>query len=288
MVSTLASAQINNAHYDFSQEANYSFSLKEIESYPYKIAAHTYNLKTTNKGVFVTIHGYLDNCGYFKDIHSYLFSAGFDVICLELPGHGLSTGKTAQIKNFKEYGQIFSVLDINALRSNYSSVNFIAHSTAATTYVEAIRAKLTPNFDKVILLAPLGRSKFFKPSMILHSAIGSIIKKVPRKLSRVKRFNEIKKGDPSYINFTPTEWVKAFKEWDKDIFFVNNISTKPINLIFGEKDKVLASKYSSRLYKRLFPNSEITFIEKGSHHFDLDAPSISNSFYKKLGEILAD
>lgn len=283
---TLNLSIANTRFYDFDQEMNYSQELNSIPDFPYEISKHKYQKKIPSKKLFITIHGFLDNCGYLRDLHSFFFKEGFDIICLELPGHGLSTGPIAEIEDFSQYGKMFETLNFTELKKQYSTINFFAHSTGAVAHFEAHRANISPEFDKIILMAPLGRSKAFRPSMILHSVFGSLVSQVPRKKSKQVRFLEIKAQDPSYIDFTPMNWVRAFKKWDREIQNLTKINDQKITIFFGTKDKVIEKNYTERLYKRLFPNSETIYIKNGTHHLDLDDRYISQIFYSKLAKAL--
>lgn len=276
----------SSSHYDFLEKIDYEFDMKNAKDYSYNIAVHSYTQKKTSNKLFISVHGYMDNCGYFQDLHSFLFNEGFDVICLDLPGHGLSSGKMAQIKNFKEYGQIFEVLDMADLRSKYDNINFIAHSTGAVTFVESQKRNFAPQFDKVILLAPLGRTRSFRASMLLHTIAGRFITKLPRKSSSQEKFIAIQKTDPNYIDFIATEWVSALKVWDRDNKRVGELSSDEIHIIFGEKDDVINNKFTQSLYQKMFPNQKTYLIDSASHQMSLDEKKISHAFYFLLNSLL--
>ena len=281
----MTKAQVDS-HYDFTNLKHYQLAMKNTPGFPYNIAVHRYTEKGSKK-LFISIHGYLDNCGYSKDIHKFLFEKGYDVYCLDLPGHGLSSGKKSQIQNFNEYGEMFKVLDIENIRSRYESINFISHSTGTIAFVEALRSGQDLDFiDSTIFLTPLGRNRGWKTSMFLHTLVGSFITKIPRRSSSQERFKEIKETDPYYIDFTTTEWVGALKKWDKEIQEVGNIDQRKVYMFFGEKDNVVDNNYTKDLYQRLFPNSETFTIKDGSHHIDLDPKDISINLYSNLSKIL--
>ena len=273
-------------HYDFTDKREYSLDLENTPTLPFNIAHHNY-LSPDARELFISIHGYLDNCGYMKDTHNFLFSKGYDVICLDLPGHGLSSGAKAEIEDFNQYGDLFKTLSIDFLKQRYDKIHFISHSTGTIAYVEAIRNKLNIDyFDKVIFVTPLGRNRGWKTSMILHTLVGSFIRRIPRRSSNQVRFNEIKETDPNYINFTTTEWVSALRKWDDEIQSVSKISKKKISIIFAEKDSVVDNNYTKRLYQRLFPAADVKTIKGASHHPDLDPKIVSDRFYHAISTVL--
>eukprot|EP00184_Porphyridium_aerugineum_P006969 CAMPEP_0184695140 /NCGR_PEP_ID=MMETSP0313-20130426/2873_1 /TAXON_ID=2792 /ORGANISM="Porphyridium aerugineum, Strain SAG 1380-2" /LENGTH=520 /DNA_ID=CAMNT_0027153541 /DNA_START=12 /DNA_END=1570 /DNA_ORIENTATION=+ len=109
------------------------------------------------KAIFV-LHGYNDHVGMFQDSIKYFVRKGYSVVAIDLPGHGLSSGKQNSIHNFREYGDAFcdviqDVLELS--RSNpdfaflHSPWNIFAHSTGSTTVIEyLVRCERASSSDK--------------------------------------------------------------------------------------------------------------------------------------------
>lgn len=271
--------------FNFSSEKNYELSHLSSDAYPYTIAVHKYSSEIAVKKLFISVHGYLDNCGYLKDLHRSLFKKGFDVFCLDLPGHGLSSGDVADIKEFSEYGGMLELFDFEELKKEYTEINFIAHSAGTISFLER-RKKVELPFKKVILVAPLVRSLHWKKSMFLHKILKRIVKKVPRRRDGTPRFKELRAKDKHYINFTPSSWVSALKKWEKEIRDYSNTFEDKVHIIYGSHDAIVLNYYSRNVYSRIFKSPSFYEIQGATHHMDLDPKSISDTFYNKLNEVI--
>ena len=58
------------------------------------------------QGTVFLLHGYLEHSGIYQPIVKELLEQGFSVLTYDLPGHGLSDGSPANIKNFDHYQQV--------------------------------------------------------------------------------------------------------------------------------------------------------------------------------------
>ena len=58
------------------------------------------------QGTVFLLHGYLEHSGIYQPIVKELLEQGFSVLTYDLPGHGLSDGYPANIKNFDHYQQV--------------------------------------------------------------------------------------------------------------------------------------------------------------------------------------
>lgn len=271
--------------FNFTADKHYELEIAQSIDSPFKIAIHKYRSEKLEKELFISIHGYLDNCGYFQDLHRQLFAKNFDVFCMDLPGHGLSSGVVADIENFEQYGDMLKLLDYDVLKKQYTKIHFIAHSTGAVSYLE-YRKEFKAPFDKVIFIAPLVRSKHWRKSMLLHTIARRFIKRVPRRTNGTPRFLELKAMDKHYIDHTTATWITALKKWEKKIKDYTNTFEDNIHLIYGEKDNIIINDYSQEVYSRIFSKAKFYEIGGASHHMDLDPPEVSKLFYDKLDEII--
>lgn len=62
------------------------------------------------KGTVCLLHGYLEHSGIYQPIIKEILEQGFSVITYDLPGHGLSDGSPANIKNFDHYQQVLHAI----------------------------------------------------------------------------------------------------------------------------------------------------------------------------------
>lgn len=287
VISFFMSSANADIHYDFTEKVNYSLIKSKDQATGKEIALHKYESPKTNEELFISVHGFLDNCGYLKDLHSFLFSNDFDVLCFDLPGHGLSEGAPGEVDSFSDYASMLQIIDFKELKKTYKKIHFIGHSTGTIGYLESMRQNFKPDFEKVILIAPLIRSNHWKWSMFAHSVFGGIISKIPRTTSNQERFLEIKKTDKNFIKYVPSNWVQALKEWNKELVnFPSEVFQDEIHVFFGTKDTVIDKKFNQFFYEKIFPNAKFYLIMNGTHHMDLDPINISRSLYSQIENII--
>lgn len=55
------------------------------------------------KATLFVFHGFYDHTGLYRHVIEWALDQGFAVIACDLPGHGLSSGERASIRDFAEY-----------------------------------------------------------------------------------------------------------------------------------------------------------------------------------------
>lgn len=286
LLSVYGNAYSQISHYALSEITSYQLSHRVIKgkTKQFKIANHFYKNKNTK--LYVSVHGYLESCGYIKHINSFLIKNNYDVLCIDLPGLGESSGSRAQIDDFETYGHVLDQVDFTTLRTGYSEINFIGHSTGALTYLNYRRRSKESPFNKVILLAPLIRSRVWYPSVFGHFFAKYFIDTLKRKPKKSVIFNQIKKSDPNYFGYMSLSWFGKLIEWndlikEKDMKFKSD----KIFALFGEKDEVIDTDYNRKYYGEHFKMVSKT-IKNAHHHIDHDELSIRQEFYQTLGEYI--
>ena len=59
------------------------------------------------RGSLLLMHGYYDHMGLYRHVVDWALGMGFSVLACDLPGHGLSEGERASIRDFAEYQAVF-------------------------------------------------------------------------------------------------------------------------------------------------------------------------------------
>lgn len=62
------------------------------------------------RGSLLLMHGYYDHMGLYRHVVDWALGMGFSVLACDLPGHGLSEGERASIRDFAEYQAVFKGL----------------------------------------------------------------------------------------------------------------------------------------------------------------------------------
>ncbi|MFP5386754.1 MAG: alpha/beta hydrolase [Bacteriovoracia bacterium] len=274
------------------------YEIKEAESYtPYfysvstsseqhRIAAHLWS--NNNKKLLVLVHGYLDNCAYPKPLQRWFLTQGHDVLCLELPGHGESTGGRADISAMEEYYQIFQLIFPQVFALHYRSFSFFAHSTGNVGMIELLLRNEEHKFENIIMATPLIRSYLWKLSRFGHRVFGKILRRVPKRPASLDdpEYKRLAKLDPKPFKSVPLNWYKQLIKWNEILSEDSRSSQENVSVIFGSEDKTIDFPFNKRFMEQRFPNAEINVIRGSGHTLHYQKEEYRNEFFKILKNIL--
>jgi len=254
----------------------------------YIIAANIF-IPEKYKATLFLLHGYFDHTGIFKDTIHFFVKKGYAVAVYDMPGHGLSSGKRASIRDFRTYSSILNDF-VTLCQSNIPSpAHIIAHSTGCSAVIDLILTTKNVPFDKVILVAPLVRSYgwyFCKASIFICNPF---LKNVTRKFctnSSNSSFCEfVKNKDPLQYKKVPLQWPKALFEWN-ELIQDYKVSSKKILIIQGKLDKTVAWKYNLKFLKQKFPNLKIKMIKNGRHHLLNEDSVLQKRIFNLISEFV--
>lgn len=242
----------------------------------FDIVVQSYQLKNTNsdfsKGIVFFIHGYLDHVGLYGDYFQFLIDNRYIVVAVDLPGHGLSTGKLGDIVDFGQYVNcIEDVVDIMQQRYADSKVSFYISgfsAGAAWTIEYLLRNRHKSIFSKVILLAPLLKVPFwrFKKTASYLSDFIKFVTRQPKKISHDYKFlNFIKYNDPLQARLVPLRWVKALHNWGERLPKYKALDI-PMMIVQGTGDRTIDWKFNIPSLSKIFPNHSVHYIYGGYHN----------------------
>jgi len=231
------------------------------------LAAHVFKAEMA-KGTVILVHGYLDHTGVWKHVIKEMVKRGYTVAVYDQPGHGLSSGERAAIDDFSEYVSVFEEFLRNCELNLPGPQHLVAHSMGSAIALDyLLNVDQTP-LDKVVLIAPLVHTAYWKLSRFGHSLGKHLSDSVPRlspKTSSDEEFLEFSRNDPLQAKRVPTNWFSALVEWNKKIV-ENDPSTLPVMVIQGTADTTVDWKYNMEFIKEKFPRADILMIEAGGHH----------------------
>jgi len=249
------------------------------------LVAHVFKAKMA-KGTVILLHGYLDHTGVWKHVIKEMTERGYTVAVYDQPGHGLSSGERGAIDDFSEYVSVFEDFLRICQLNLPGPQHLVAHSMGCAIALDyLLNADQTP-LDRVVLIAPLVHTAYWKLSRFGHSLGKHLSDSVPRlspKTSSDEDFLEFSRNDPLQAKRVPTKWFSALVEWNKRI--VENIpSTLPVMVIQGTADNTVDWKYNMEFVKEKFPKAEVLMVEAGGHHLINETPAMRI----KVIQIIAD
>lgn len=232
------------------------------------------------QGTCYLIHGYLEHGPLRMPIIQFLLEEGWEAIAIDLPGHGLSSGRRGHIDNFSTYSA--SLETVLQAEAREGPLAMIAHSTGcATTMLHAIEYG-TP-FKFAIFEAPLVRTFLWKPSIVaikfFEGAISSLPGRniIPRSYDLRRQLEE----DPFYIRRAPISWFHALEDY---VARTESWESVPGNylLIQGEKDTVVDREYNIPFLAEHLAQSTIVMIPGGNHHLLRDEGEVGQLVREEL------
>jgi len=254
--------------------AHYKLNFKKIKynhwyfkSDDYKIFTQSF-MPPKRKGIVLILHGYLSHSGIMKDMVSLVLQRGYGVILYDLPGHGLSSGKSVDCVSFHDYGNCLNDF-IKEYNKRYSDeLLFMGHSTGCASYVDySMRYK--SSLKKVFFAAPLVRSYLWHPSIVLKSVASVFTDSIGRHIgdstSNKEYLKFIRKNDPLQAKSVPFHWVTALSKWNDELKNNNNVMPQSIVIIQGADDKVVDYKYNLKKLKQFYPNSKTALLKNLRH-----------------------
>ena len=242
-----------------------------VESDQQSVVAISWAPKHANGSVIV-VHGYMDHTGLFRHLIDHLLQCQLNVICFDLPGHGLSTGQPGFISDYSDY---VSALDhvIAASRSLFDGpLQAIGQSMGGAILLKQLMAQNSPSqypFTRINLLAPLLEPHGWpikRRLFLLTKGFRKSSKRQFRPSSYDQTFLQfVKQQDPFQPRTVPMAWVGALDKWINE-FNAFEGSDRPINLIQGSGDKTLNWQYNLQQFQHKLSGLEVQLIAQANHH----------------------
>ena len=178
------------------------------------------------KGTVWLLHGYLEHSAIYQPIIQEILEHGFSVITFDLPGHGLTTGEIAGIKDFAIYQQILQHLQ--SYSANFTDILpapylGIGQSTGGAIWIDhllqAASVRQNPMINNALLLSPLVRPA---KSAWWHNQVGlNLLKKVRQQLPRTFKRNN---HNPEFLRF-----VRLTDPLQAKVISLVGVSTDPVD-----------------------------------------------------------
>lgn len=255
----------------------------------YELVAHIFIPRHPRGSIFV-LHGYLDHTGMLSRLIRNCIEQQFVVAVYDLPGHGLSTGERASIKQFSEYTVIFHTFFEQCRKYLPPPYHLISHSTGGAIAFDYLSNTTNHPFDKIIFLAPLVRYVHWHISKIAYT-LGKIlhIKTVPRRYDDdfvESEFAQFLRTDPLQPVRVPMAWVGALHDWNRKIQVVPEM-TIPVLIIQGTRDSVVDWKYNIPFLQQKIARADVKWIQDAGHQLFNGMPEIQLEVFESVNGYLA-
>ena len=275
----------------------YVHSFGGLDLAGYRIATHVWVNPEATYNILV-VPGLFDHAGLFLDVVHALLQKQYNVVTIDLPGHGLSSGPAAAINNFDEYSLLIS----ECLTTLSTDLPKPWHALGQSTGCAAIMNYLLllpsaqPNrvpFEKVVLLAPLLRPVHYGIVRLSYRLLSAFVKHTKRNFTHNSHdsvfLNFIAEKDPLQPRFISVAWVGAMIRWAEE-FTDKPTSDVSINasmlIVQGTDDQTVDFEYNIPHIKSKFPACSVAYVGGAMHHLARESDIYRTQVLKNVSEFL--
>lgn len=217
------------------------------------------------------VHGLFDHVGlYLKVIHS-LLQQGYDVFALDMPGHGLSEGASAEIGNFSEYVDVLELaFDKIYAEDVNTKLYLLGQSTGAAGIAHyLLTGKRKTQIKGAVFLAPLLRPVNWwyvnGTWMLLHRFLDSVPRRFAANSNDQEFLEFLANRDPLQPQAISVRWVSALRKWVKRFSTLPKSDTRVL-MLQGDEDGTVDWRYNLPRYQKQFPNNQTKMLPGAKHH----------------------
>jgi alpha-beta hydrolase superfamily lysophospholipase len=223
------------------------------------------------KATLFVFHGFYDHTGLYRHVIEWALDQDFAVIACDLPGHGLSSGERASIRDFAEYQDTLQGLFREAQSLDLPQPwHLCGQSTGGAIVVDHVlnAGVNSPAQGQVILLSPLVRPRAWGWSQLSYYLLRPFVKAIAR------RFSE-NSNDPAFLPFLqadplqplrlPTAWVGALSRWIKRIEAAPTSTRRPL-IVQGQADMTVDWQHNLAVLRGKFDRPQVLMLPEGRHH----------------------
>ena len=284
----------SDAGADEHAEEDALFASQQVSPYEYragyvwsdelKIFTQLWRVPGACGSVFV-VPGYLDHSGLYGGLIRFFLARSFNVLTFDLPGHGLSSGRQADIDFFGRYSRVLRAC-MEQVRDHLPYPwHLCGQSTGASAIIDALvsgRMHETYRIGKVLLLAPLIRLQN-RHSIRYRSLFLSLCKKnVRRHFVRCcsnEDFLRFQRADPLQSEVISLRWLRALYRWEH---FLRRGSAAPVPLpltmVQGGDDRTVDGAYTTQLLGRYFREVNLLLLREAGHQLANESAVFRNRY----------
>lgn len=282
---------------DSAIKASAGYSLGVIKHKSWRLVAHWWKREHSRGTVFVA-HGLFDHVGIYLKLIAFLLDDGYNVFAVDMPGHGLSEGPSAEIDNFSEYVEVLeSCVETVTSESQKSdddkstqTLIMLGQSTGGAAVAHYLMTgKQRARIARAVLLAPLLRPKGWWSVNISWLLLHNFIRQVPRRFavnSNDQQFLDfLANRDPLQPQYISIRWLTAMRRWIYNFPKFQRCDT-PMLIVQGDDDNTVDWKYNTGMFQSRFPQSKLVVLQGAKHHLVNESAIYKHKVHKVIAEFL--
>ncbi|MHC8384840.1 phospholipase BipL [Pseudomonas sp. LB3P14] len=241
------------------------------------------------KATLFLLHGFYDHTGLYRHVIEWALDQDFAVIACDLPGHGLSSGERASIKDFAEYQDTLQRLFTEAQSLDLPQPwHLCGQSTGGAIVIDHVlnQGASSPAQGQVILLSPLVRPRSWGWSQLSYYLLKPFVKAIAR------RFSE-NSNDPDFLPFLqtdplqplrlPTAWVGALARWIKRIEAAPDSTRRPL-IVQGQADMTVDWEHNLEVLRGKFDRPQVLMLPEARHHLANETLALRREYFGFLSK----
>lgn len=242
-------------------------------------------------GTLIHLHGFYDHAASYPSLQRWALKNNLYYLTVDLPGHGLSSGKRASINSFADYQKL--VISLVALLKENNLPRPWLLSGFSTGAAIALDYQLNRgDFDNTLLLAPLVRPVAWQPKLAPWLWLTArVVRRLPRKFransNDLDYLRFVQEQDCLQSQYLPLAWVIALAAWIKMIEQAQPKKIKAL-IIQGDTDTTVDWQYNLKVLNRLLPQATTTLIKEGAHQLLNEAAQQRSEVFECLDYWLAE
>lgn len=270
---------------------SHSHRIGTCRSGDYTLIVQHFQLPGAGAGTAFLLHGYYDHAGLYCHLIRQCLKLDYSVVIVDLPGHGLSSGKPASIGSFEEYSEALeSVLEL-AAKLPRPWVG-IGQSTGCAVIMDSLlNRKLDERFGLAyyILLCPLLYPAGWSLSRYVFYLTRSFLSDIRRSFARNSHddgfLRFLREHDCLQARTLPTAWVAAMADYQQR-FAVAGQSEVPVQIIQGTDDGTVDWRKNLPLIREKFPASCVHLLDNARHHLVNESAAFRDLLFARLAGII--
>lgn len=264
--------------------SNVTISIGRFPVNKFEIACLVFSPPNPKATVFL-IHGYLDHLGSMNHLTKVLLNNGYAVVLYDLPGHGLSSGKRADIDSFASYRHVLEQVIRTVSEQLPKPFHGIGHSTGCVALLDMLMKNNSQPLQKIVLVAPLIRSAKWKLTKTGIFLTGWFMTSVPRifteNTGNAKYLEFIEKNDPLQCKTVPLTWMRAMFAWNETIAAAN-IYDNHFLVLQGTEDSTVDWENNIEFIKKHFPKATVIQLSGGHHQLLNEIEDIQKEVFRQI------
>ena len=244
-----------------------------------------------HKNTALVLHGYMDHVGLFAHLIRFLLANGYNVLTLDLPGHGLSfEGERAGIDDFQQYQAVVSALIAEAHQQLAGGQwLLVGQSTGGAIAMDYVLNHAQQPFDRLVLLAPLVipvQWRWVQAQLFFVRWFRGGVKRVFKNNSGDAAFLDfVHNRDPLQPRAIRTSWVAALHRWQRH-FHRSPPSAIDTLLIQGEQDIIVDWRYNLAQIEKKFTRLRIIRMAEANHHLVNETLALRNEIFAEMASFI--